>query len=139
MTNMDMSEAIGMIAQEKGITEETLLHVLVDALASASPAEPRLCTLIQPYGSTFIALLYGDEYVNGFETLAGYTVVQDATGTWSFAERTAAGRLQRRLHHQHPLHDVWAVASANHDRIAVTPYSTSTVRRVDQPSASRRW
>ena len=35
MTNMDMSEAIGMIAQEKGITEETLLHVLVDALASA--------------------------------------------------------------------------------------------------------
>jgi len=35
MTNMDMSEAIGMLAQEKGISEEALLHVLVDALASA--------------------------------------------------------------------------------------------------------
>jgi N utilization substance protein A len=35
MTNMDMSEAIGMLAQEKGLSEEALLHVLVDALASA--------------------------------------------------------------------------------------------------------
>ena len=32
MTNMDMSEAIGMLAQEKGLSEEALLHVLVDAL-----------------------------------------------------------------------------------------------------------
>jgi N utilization substance protein A len=32
---MDMSEAIGMLAQEKGLSEEALLHVLVDALASA--------------------------------------------------------------------------------------------------------
>ncbi len=35
MTNMDMSEAISMLAQEKGLSEEALLHVLVDALASA--------------------------------------------------------------------------------------------------------
>ena len=35
MTNMDMSEAIGMLAQEKGLSEEPLLHVLVEALASA--------------------------------------------------------------------------------------------------------
>ena len=70
------------------------LLVGLDALASASPADPRPRTLTQPDGSSFTARLYGDEYVNGFETLAGYTVVRDATGTWSFAERTAAGRLQ---------------------------------------------
>jgi N utilization substance protein A len=35
VSNLDMSEAIGMLAQEKGLTEEALLHVLVDALASA--------------------------------------------------------------------------------------------------------
>ena len=35
MSNLDMTEAIRMLAQEKGLTEEALLHVLVDALASA--------------------------------------------------------------------------------------------------------
>ena len=70
------------------------LLVGLDALASASPADPRPRALAQPDGSTFTARLYGDEYVNGFETLAGYTVVRDTTGTWSFAEPTPAGRLQ---------------------------------------------
>ena len=40
MTNLDMSEAISMLAQEKGLSEEALLHVLVDALASAYKRRP---------------------------------------------------------------------------------------------------
>jgi N utilization substance protein A len=40
VSNLDMSEAIGMLAQEKGLTEEALLHVLVDALASAYKRRP---------------------------------------------------------------------------------------------------
>jgi transcription termination/antitermination protein NusA len=35
VSNLDMSEAIRMLAQEKGMSEDDLLHVLVDALASA--------------------------------------------------------------------------------------------------------
>ncbi len=35
-----MSEAISMLAQEKGLAEETLLQVLVDALASAYRKRP---------------------------------------------------------------------------------------------------
>ncbi len=35
MSNLDMTEAIRMLAQEKGLSEDSLLHVLVDALASA--------------------------------------------------------------------------------------------------------
>ncbi len=35
MSNLDMSEAIRLLAQEKGMSEDDLLHVLVDALASA--------------------------------------------------------------------------------------------------------
>ena len=35
-----MSEAIGMLAQEKGLSEDALLHVLVDALASAYKRRP---------------------------------------------------------------------------------------------------
>ncbi len=40
MSNLDMSEAIGLLAQEKGISEDALLHVLVDALASAYKRRP---------------------------------------------------------------------------------------------------
>ncbi|HSL74144.1 MAG TPA: transcription termination factor NusA [Ilumatobacteraceae bacterium] len=40
MSNLDMSEAIGMLAQEKGLSEDALLHVLVDALASAYKRRP---------------------------------------------------------------------------------------------------
>jgi N utilization substance protein A len=35
VSNLDMSEAIRLLAQEKGLSEDALLHVLVDALASA--------------------------------------------------------------------------------------------------------
>ena len=35
-----MSEAISMLAQEKGLSEDALLHVLVDALASAYKRRP---------------------------------------------------------------------------------------------------
>jgi len=35
VSNLDMSEAIRLLAQDKGLSEDALLHVLVDALASA--------------------------------------------------------------------------------------------------------
>ena len=35
MTNLDMSEAISMLAESKGLTEQQLLQVLVEALKSA--------------------------------------------------------------------------------------------------------
>ena len=40
MTNLDMTEAIRLLAQEKGLSEDSLLHVLVDALASAYKRRP---------------------------------------------------------------------------------------------------
>ncbi len=40
MSNLDMSEAIRLLAQEKGMSEDDLLHVLVDALASAYKRRP---------------------------------------------------------------------------------------------------
>lgn len=62
--------------------------------ASASPADPSPRPITQPDGTTFTGRLYGDEYVNGFETEAGFTVVQDRAGAWSFAEPTSGGRLR---------------------------------------------
>ena len=40
MSNIDMSEAIKLLANEKNISVETLLHVLVEALASAYKRRP---------------------------------------------------------------------------------------------------
>jgi len=40
MSNVDMTEAIRLLAQEKGLSEDSLLHVLVDALASAYKRRP---------------------------------------------------------------------------------------------------
>jgi N utilization substance protein A len=40
MSNLDMKEAIKMLAAEKNISEETLLQVLVEALATAYKRRP---------------------------------------------------------------------------------------------------
>jgi N utilization substance protein A len=40
VSNLDMSEAIRLLAQEKGLSVDALLHVLVDALASAYKRRP---------------------------------------------------------------------------------------------------
>ena len=40
MSNLDMSEAIRLLAQEKGLSIDALLHVLVEALASAYKRRP---------------------------------------------------------------------------------------------------
>ena len=40
MSNLDMSEAIGLLAEEKGLSEDALLHVLVDALGRRTSAAP---------------------------------------------------------------------------------------------------
>jgi N utilization substance protein A len=40
VSNLDMSEAIRLLAQEKGLSEDALLHVLVYALASAYKRRP---------------------------------------------------------------------------------------------------
>jgi N utilization substance protein A len=40
MSNLDMADAVKMLAAEKGISVDTLLHVLVDALATAYKRRP---------------------------------------------------------------------------------------------------
>ena len=48
----------------------------------------------QPDGKVIKVRLWGDEYIHGWETLSGYTVVQGkADKTWKYARQNAAGRL----------------------------------------------
>ena len=77
-----------------GISAAGLLLLLAGGPASAAPADPRVVPVPQPDGSSFSGRLWGDEFVNGYETEAGFTVVAGADGRWEFARRDAAGRLQ---------------------------------------------
>jgi M6 family metalloprotease-like protein/MYXO-CTERM domain-containing protein len=48
----------------------------------------------QPDGSSFVAIPYGDEWQNGYETEDGYTILLDKnTGYWVYAVRTEQGEL----------------------------------------------
>lgn len=60
----------------------------------AAPAAPIDHELTQPDGSTFVARQWGDEWSNGFETLAGYTILQTLEGWWVYAEQAPDGSLQ---------------------------------------------
>jgi len=53
---------------------------------TAAPTAPIEHTLIQPDGSELIAKQWGDEWLNGFETLDGYTIIQDDLGWWVYAK-----------------------------------------------------
>jgi M6 family metalloprotease-like protein len=62
--------------------------------ASASPAAPLPVSLTQPDGTTIAALPWGDEWSNGFETIDGYTILQDpASGWWIYAGQQTDGIL----------------------------------------------
>ena len=72
--------------------------VLVASAASvalATEAAPNVIKEIeQPNGKTVKVRLWGDEFIHGWETLDGYTVIQDKHDkTWKFARRDAAGKL----------------------------------------------
>lgn len=53
----------------------------------AAPAAPIEQTLLQPDGSSFPSLQWGDEWSNGFETMDGYTILQDGSGWWVYADQ----------------------------------------------------
>ena len=60
----------------------------------AGPASPVTFTLTQPDGTTFTAIQWGDETVNGYETLDGYAIAQQAgSGTWYYLTVASDGAL----------------------------------------------
>ena len=62
--------------------------------AFSAPANPKPFVLEQPDGTRFRARLFGDEWVNGTETLDGYTIIKDkATGYWKYAAKVPHGEL----------------------------------------------
>ncbi|MCL4535816.1 MAG: hypothetical protein M1370_11740 [Bacteroidetes bacterium] len=62
--------------------------------ASAAPVAPVVITITQPDGTSFEAVPFGDEWMNGYETIDGYTIVPDPdTGFWYYADLGDEGAL----------------------------------------------
>lgn len=68
--------------------------VLGVAQAEACPAFPGLRELRQPDGAIFHARQWGDEWLHGWETADGYTILKDkVSGYWYYARRDEKGSL----------------------------------------------
>jgi len=52
-----------------------------------------LHTLTQPDGTTFSARQWGDEWMNGWETVNGYTIIQNPQSCWNYAVLDISGQL----------------------------------------------
>ena len=59
--------------------------IILTTIAGAIPANPVPFRLTQPDGTTLQAKQIGDEKQSHFETLDGYTIVQDLDGYWVYA------------------------------------------------------
>ncbi len=72
-----------------------LLSLLIIFSSSfAMPVLKRESRLQQSDGSTFVAIPYGDEWNNGYETLDGYTIIYDnIINNWVYADRSPEGTL----------------------------------------------
>ena len=76
-----------------GVIGAIALGIGAVGVVSAAPAAPVDHTLLQPDGSPFTARQWGDEWLNGFETLGGYTIMQEANGWWVYASEAVDGSL----------------------------------------------
>jgi immune inhibitor A len=77
-----------------GVALAAVVLCASSSVVFAVPAAPDTHTLRQPDGRSFEARQWGDEWLNGWETLDGYTIVLDRTRkAWAYAERKTDGNL----------------------------------------------
>jgi M6 family metalloprotease-like protein len=70
------------------------MFVMSTTTVYASPPAPIVVTLPQPDGTTFQARAWGDEWSNGMETIAGYTILLDLQSNyWVYAAPTSDSKL----------------------------------------------
>ena len=73
-------------------------YFLFPSKAFAAPAAPVVVTLTQPDGGQFKAISWGDEWINGMETIDGYTILRDsATDYWFYAKPNSNGHIDPQL------------------------------------------
>jgi len=64
-----------------------IFFVFSENVVLAAPTAPNVVTLSQPDGTSFEAIAWGDEWLNGMETLDGYTIeIQPEDEFWVYAQ-----------------------------------------------------
>jgi M6 family metalloprotease-like protein len=73
-----------------GLLTFSLLLIFVVTNVSAAPAAPIVLSLTQPDGTQFEAVPWGDEWLNGMETIEDYTIIQDPVSDyWVYARASS--------------------------------------------------
>ena len=67
------------------------LCIVTGGASWAVPARRGAHRLVQPDGSTFMSVLYGDEFTRIRMTADGHAIIQDTDGWWSYASYDQAG------------------------------------------------
>ena len=61
------------------------LMLFISVMASAGPVRNKSCVLVQPDGTSFKAVISGDEFFRIKKTADGCAVIQDENGWWCYA------------------------------------------------------
>jgi M6 family metalloprotease-like protein len=81
-----------------------VLLFLTANMVAAAPSAPNVVTLSQPDGIAFEAIPWGDEWLNGMETLDGYTILRDPQSAyWIYATLGFDGNMSPQRGGQTPL------------------------------------
>ena len=73
--------------------KNALILLVTISITWAVISVPYPIILTQPDGTTFQAMLKGDEWQNWYETVDGYTIMQDDSREWVFAKDVRDGKL----------------------------------------------
>ena len=77
------------------------IAALPRVVVHASPAAPITFVITQPDGTSFQAVQWGDEYVNGYETEAGFSIDKDpSSGYWFYLTVQLDGTLSPAYNNQ---------------------------------------
>lgn len=76
-----------------------MLAILLASLSSASPARQGRMVLTQPDGSTFSAIMQGDEFTRIKTTTDGAAIIQESDGWWCYAVYDDDGTKRSSGHH----------------------------------------
>jgi immune inhibitor A len=98
------SSCTSCLSRSRNVTFIFLVFVAIFQFADPSstlavPAAPIVHEVVQPDGSRFQAKKWGDEWSHGWETVEGYTIMQDAaTQAWTYAASDADGKMMPTSH-----------------------------------------
>lgn len=103
------------------------------SVVTASPVRQAQVVLTQPDGTSFSAVMSGDEVSRIFQTPSGYTIAQDDAGWWCYATLSESGELTGSVMRVTAIDPVWLPMEKN-----LLPSAEATARAQERRRMIRR-